>query len=307
MGLDFAPVLLRLALGVVFVYAGAGKLFYTMPLSGPGAARLVSLGLSEAPKAAPSANPEPDAVPTPVPPPPAVPNASPEPSTASPESPEPETETPASTPPADAPVGGPPALPPPTDLARQGAPGETQAKKKPSVTVELPPETETPAAFEGEITVSRRLGLVLAMDGAAQRSQWPSGLSSASALDAMAWAAALTEFIGGWLVLLGLMTRIWALGLAGTMGVALWLTQIGPAMAAGGAFLGFLPPLAISDPARWTTAWETMFFQLTLMCAGGALVLLGGGRLSLDRALFGGGEARDAVRPGVKRPGTMPR
>jgi hypothetical protein len=62
-------------------------------------------------------------------------------------------------------------------------------------------------------------------------------------------------------------------------------------------------------------AWQTLFYQLTLMCAAGALALLGAGGLSLDGALFGGGRHRDA-RMGdrsargagaARRPDTMPR
>jgi uncharacterized membrane protein YphA (DoxX/SURF4 family) len=291
-GLSVAPVLLRFALGAVFVYAGAGKLFYDMPLSGPGAARLVVLGLAEAPEAKP-----PDA--------PTDPTAA-DVSEAADPAPAPGPGDATAPPPGlEGPPVGPVDLPPPQNLGRvDPADGGT----KPNVTVELPKESAAELEFDGEITVSRRLGLVLAMDGAAARGHWPAALATAPALDGLAWAAALTEFIGGWLVLLGLLTRIWSIGLAGTMVVAMWLTQIGPALAAeGGAFLGFLPPLEIADPARWTTAWQTLFYQLTLMCAAGALALLGAGALSLDGALFGGRHRPTKGAAGAHRPDTMPR
>ena len=299
-GLDFAPVFLRLALGAVFVYAGAGKLFYSMPLAGAGASRLVALGLAEPPD--PSANffpngvPPRDAASAPFVPPAVTPPAG--------DAATPDVD-------ADGPPQGPAVLPPPEKLGRRDA---DKPAKKPAVTVVLPEDTTPEIAFDGEISVPRRLGLVLAMDGALARGQWPGALATSEALDGLAWAAALTEFIGGWLVLLGLMTRIWAVGLAGTMVAAMWLTQIGPAMhGSDPAFLGFLPPLQISDPAVWTTAWQTLFHQFTLMCAAAALALIGAGALSLDGMLFGGSRRRPpAARAprsstGAKRPDTMSR
>jgi len=271
LGLDLAPVLLRIALGAVFIHAGAGKLFYTMPVSGVSASKLVGMGLAEA-KA------------------PATGSRGLAPSVLGPGEvlgPGP-SEEPGPAPDADdtAEPTGPENLPPPTKLGHRDP---ADWGNKPDVTVVLPPDQQIDPEVIGELSVSRRLWLVLVMDGAAQRGQWPSALATPDALNALAWAAALTEFIGGWLVLIGLMTRIWALGLASTMVVALWLTQIGPAMAMdSGAFLGFLPPMEMEDPSRWTSAWQTMFFQLTLACAAGALALVGAGWVSLDGLLFGG-------------------
>ena len=297
-GLEFAPVFLRLALGAVFVYAGAGKLFYSMPITGAGAARLVALDLADPPE--PTTSFFPKGVPT---------RTAEDPFAPATDTP-PADDAGAPSVDADGPQG-PAVLPPPEKLGKRDA---DKPAKKPAVTVVLPEDTTPEISFDGEISVSRRLGLVLAMDGAVARGQWPGALATREALDGLAWAAALTEFIGGWLVLLGLMTRIWAVGLAGTMVVAMWLTQIGPAMhGPDPAFLGFLPPLQISDPAVWTSAWQTLFHQFTLMCAAAALALLGAGALSLDGALFGGGRRRDLTAQaskrsaGAKRPDTMSR
>jgi uncharacterized membrane protein YphA (DoxX/SURF4 family) len=254
----------------VFIHAGAGKLFYTMPLSGPPAAKLVGFGLAEpqSPGGGGEGVIDPGDTGTGT-----------------------STDVPGPTepvPPADdiAPPTGPENLPPPENLAH---PDPGDGGQKPDVTVVLPANQDADPALIGEFEVSRRLGLVLAMDGASRRGQWPPALSTPEALNALAWAAALTEFIGGWLVLIGLMTRIWALGLAGTMAVALWLTQVGPSLSLdSGAFLGFLPPMEMDDPMRWTAAWKDLFLQFTLFCCAGALMLQGAGILSLDGLLFGG-------------------
>ena len=268
LGLDLGPVLLRLALGAVFIHAGAGKLFFTMPLSGPLAAKLVGLNLAE-----PQSPEDRD-------------RAAEELDDLAPAATDPVLSEPV--PPLDSasPPTGPEELPPPKHLAH---PDPGDGGRKPEVTVVLPANPQAQAEEIGEITVSRRLGLVLAMDAAARRGQWPPALSTGEAMNALAWTAALTEFVGGWLVLIGLMTRIWALGLAGTMAVALWMTQVGPALTMGsGAFLGFLPPMEMEDPMRWTAAWKDLFLQFTLLCCAGALALQGAGILSFDGLLFGG-------------------
>lgn len=314
-GLGLAPVFLRLALASVFLYAGAGKLFYSMPVSGDAAGRLVSLGLAE-PPAPKAVEPPPRDIVVPTEPSDRVPEAEPVAPDPLPESPategspaEPQSDPELNTSRSLAQVDSPSEQPPPAITPEPVAPSKSSA---PPVTVELPIEAEESASipFVGEIVVSRRLGLVLTMDDAHDRGQWPAALSTAGALDGLAWAAALIEFIGGWLMLLGLMTRIWALGLAGVMAGALWLTQLGPAMASGAAFLWVLPAWEMDDPARWTSAWQPMFFQFTLMCTALAVTLLGAGWPSLDALLFGS-HRHDAIaashrmRSGSRPPATM--
>jgi uncharacterized membrane protein YphA (DoxX/SURF4 family) len=60
--------------------------------------------------------------------------------------------------------------------------------------------------------------------------------------------------------------------------VALWLTQCGPAMQTGGAFLGFLPRHDLLDGM----AWQKFMYQFIILCAGLALVFSGSGALALD-------------------------
>ncbi len=92
---------------------------------------------------------------------------------------------------------------------------------------------------------------------------------------AMAWLAGITELVGGILVLVGLFTRLWALGLAATMAVAFYLTSLD----------GFLETrvfaMAIPDYTRCMA-------QLGLFALAFGLVLTGAGALSLDRMMFRG-------------------
>jgi len=93
-------------------------------------------------------------------------------------------------------------------------------------------------------------------------------------------ALVIAELGGGLLVALGLMTRLGALVLVGTMLGAIWLDQIGPAIQAGRTVLLVLPDHDIWDVA----AWRPLLWQLTLLACAGALGLLGAGAPSLDRA-----------------------
>jgi putative oxidoreductase len=100
----------------------------------------------------------------------------------------------------------------------------------------------------------------------------------------LAWAVAITELAGGLCLLLGLLTRLAAFGIAGVMLGAMWLTQIGPAIQSGKTTLGFLPDYGAFDGMKW----EPLMFQFALCAAALALAFLGPGRLSLDTALLSG-------------------
>jgi uncharacterized membrane protein YphA (DoxX/SURF4 family) len=96
----------------------------------------------------------------------------------------------------------------------------------------------------------------------------------------MAWLAGLTELIGGGLLLVGLFSRLWGLGLAITMGFAFYLTT----WASGAPFDPNLLKLAASaDHALF----NQMFCQLGLGVLALCVCLAGPGPLSLDRVLFG--------------------
>ncbi len=313
--LNVPPLLLRLGLAFVFIYYGAGKLFYEdMPVRGESAAWLANHGFIDEAKLPPVGGPPAD-----------TPTRMPE-------------EADEGTAPAEAPADE----PEPTDergdgngngdgvdgdagdagtqtrtmrdasagfamvLAQQEGgvepAGDGDGDGADAAPADGATERYSPADFGEPVEVSRRLALVLMMRGAAEAGDWPVQLASPTVLGLLSWMAALTEFFGGWLVLLGFLTRLWALGLAGTMFVAMWLTQLAPAIGSDTAYLGFLPELQLSDPAVWTQAWKTLHFQLILMLAALAVFFSGPGMASLDAVLFrrsvrrgrraGGGEAR---------------
>lgn len=105
----------------------------------------------------------------------------------------------------------------------------------------------------------------------------------------LAWAAALTELIAGGLLLIGLATRLSGFSLAVVMGVAMWLTVVGPAIQSGNAWLGFLPAGGFAKPE----VYQMWFMQLAMLAMGLALVFSGPGMLSLDRWIFGGSGTDD--------------
>ena len=88
---------------------------------------------------------------------------------------------------------------------------------------------------------------------------------------ALAWIAAFAELVGGLLILVGLFTRAAAIFTGITMGVALLMVHI-PA--------GF-PTRTIG------TAYTVGEYTVVLLVASLALIFLGAGKLSLERAIFG--------------------
>lgn len=91
---------------------------------------------------------------------------------------------------------------------------------------------------------------------------------------ALGYVAAYSELVGGILLILGLLTRIDALFLAGTMFVAAFVVQL---------------PDALHDPDaaanRVFAAIRSMELPLIILAAMIALMLLGGGRWSVDALL----------------------
>jgi uncharacterized membrane protein YphA (DoxX/SURF4 family) len=256
-----APFLLRLALGVVFVWAGMIKVCGSMPVKGEPAANLANMGVIK--PAAPAA------APTPAP----AGNGS-----AAPAAP--------ATPPAEVPPpkkqGG---LEPtdPTIVASTTPVLLTVASpKQPAYTAEdFPDDVQVkPLYFIALMLKQAASGIDAA--GQPTKAIWPSMLAQDHWPVWLAWACALTELIGGGMVLLGLLTRFWAFSLACVMGVAMWLTEIGPAIASGNTKLGILPN------HDWLNgqAWASFQIQFVMLMVALAVMGLGAGRMSLDRVLF---------------------
>jgi len=95
----------------------------------------------------------------------------------------------------------------------------------------------------------------------------------------MALLCALTELIGGALVLVGFLSRVWGLGLAVTMGVAIYMTTWQPYFDAG-------PLVVAAGETDGHMLYNAIFSQLGLFVLSFGLLLTGPGPLSLDRLLF---------------------
>ncbi|MBT8484961.1 MAG: DoxX family protein [Phycisphaerales bacterium] len=131
------------------------------------------------------------------------------------------------------------------------------------------PETVTPVPVTtpGNAGSARSLHKITLL---CARQNWPQPV-------AMAWAAALTELVGGGLLLLGLFSRIWGLGLAITMAVAFYLVSMN------------INHVHETNPfhfAKNIPNFNTLFSQLGLFVLALGVFFTGPGPLSLDRLLF---------------------
>lgn len=120
---------------------------------------------------------------------------------------------------------------------------------------------------------------------------WPTWAAGGRWPVLLAWAAVVTELVGGAFVLLGFLTRFWSLGLVFTMFVAAWLTSFGPAFQSGNTVWGFIP----NHPRFQLDAWQVPLWQLMLSMGALSLFFMGSGAWSLDRLLFGRGPASGVV------------
>ncbi len=122
-------------------------------------------------------------------------------------------------------------------------------------------------------------------DGTPGKPAWPVRLALDPWPRYIAWASALVELIGGILVLTGFFTRLGAFTLSTVMLSAIWLTQIGPAIASGQTTLMILPTRTWWEPSQWAVP----LWQLANLCMSLALVAAGPGWLALDKAFASGG------------------
>jgi uncharacterized membrane protein YphA (DoxX/SURF4 family) len=137
----------------------------------------------------------------------------------------------------------------------------------PSNQADAPPPATLPATLPAERYTARGLHQITLM---LHERNWPAPI-------ALAWLATLTELLGGALLAVGLFSRLWGLGLAIAMGVALYLTSL-PELQDIGFKLFQMKPKEFS----------TFGLQSALFVLAFGIFLTGAGPLSLDRFLFGG-------------------
>lgn len=147
---------------------------------------------------------------------------------------------------------------------------------------DFPDEVRVRKMWEVALLVQRAAHPVAAEDGSNRVGIWPAPLGSGQWPKWQAIAVAATELGAGVLLVMGLLTRLSALGLMIVTAGAMWLCQIGPAIQAGDAVLGFLPNYPTFD----AEAWRPLMLSFALFMAALSLFLGGPGRPSVDHALF---------------------
>ncbi|MBM4109618.1 MAG: DoxX family protein [Phycisphaerae bacterium] len=190
-----------------------------------------------------------------------------------------------------------PAAPPtpatPTEVKPEAPPAPTGTTPPPPLmALQTPPAQTT--------TVKRMYAIALGVHAAANPKPRDGGSTPMALLPAdlgkgpwpvrLAWAASLTELIGGALIFLGLLTRFSGFSIAIVMLTAMWLTQIGPAMQSGNTIALLLPAHQAFDGEKW----KDLLFQFSLFGSAMALACVGSGALAFDRALF---RAKSAAKP----------
>jgi uncharacterized membrane protein YphA (DoxX/SURF4 family) len=254
LALAVSPVLLRLLLGVTFLWVGLGALVAEERITPEQSAVLANMGVSMSGSGA-TRNPPPDRA------------------------------QPYDSPLDEAPPGG--------GSGMRGQAGHEVIR------VQSGAGAYTPADFLEGARVRRLYLTALSLhaaanpgfDGSGQplKSLWPRRLSERPWPVALAWTAAIFEVLGSLSILVGLLARLWASGLAVLSAGVLWIMHIGPALQTGNAVLGFLPAHAEYDQA----AWMPILWHMALLLSSTALALSGAGAVSLDRALFARAPARE--------------
>lgn len=265
-GLNVPPVLLRLCLGVIFLWAGLGKVASSAEVSGADAALLANMGVIRR---------EPPAPPPAITAPSGKGKAGLEPEREwrpwSPLVPAAQTSTPG------------------TGSAPGTGPGAPVGGRPAYTAADFPTPVRVLSLYRLAILVQRSASPGVGEGGKPEMALVPRGLGQGAWPARLAWAAAVTELVGGACLIVGLLTRFWSLALAGVMVVAIWLTELGPAVRSGNTVLGVLPAYGAFDVA----AWQRLMFQSCCLVMALSLAALGSGRLGLDHALLSKGEDVD--------------
>lgn len=260
--LSVPPLLLRLVLAIIFFWAGYAKCFGTFEVTDENRAALIAAGVLNESGAVvdPIPVPEPE-VEVPATEPDAIPEEEPQP--VSPVEPAPSVDEPLT----DQGLDGPGEV----LLVAQTAPAATKVRMANNIAMALHAAAHPQPVTDDQGVTTTPMALV------------PDTLGSPPWAVRLAWAAAITELAAGILLLVGLFSRLGGLSVAWIMGVAIWLTQIGPAIQSGNTFLGFLPQFELY---KMQDA-KDLLFQLALLAMGLAIAFSGGGMLSIDRFIFG--------------------
>jgi len=298
---NVVPFLARIVLAAAFVTAGWNKISTETTFSGDEAATLRSLGVTGRPVTVSAASHTgiqlasftfEAATPPTAPPPTAPPSATPPPSAP------PKTDVPAKAPPSTPaatgpsappsaprslpPIGLPPIGLPPTGLPPTGLPpiGPPTGETKPSnaATDSAVPARPTPVYEPDAFSSGTASGTALGdptplMARSLHRITLMVHAQGWSEPVYQAYAAVFVELVGGALLLLGLFSRLWGLGLAVTMAVAFLLTSW-PTLQNTSLFA-----LSVAD-------FNKLYCQTGLFVLAFGVMLTGAGALSLDRMIF---------------------
>jgi len=276
--LTICPVFLRIALGVTFIWFGLSK-FDMTTFKGPQAARLVELGWAR------SLTPVPVTVPSDTP---TVDEDSTEGESAEADTPSDESATiekfftnrlksETDTPP-DADLDEPLTMgeTPPVE------PTEEVEEVEPSAdTVEPPVVDDSEPFVAGQVNALGLYKVSLLLD---EHFPFPALVTKIGG-----WVAGGVEVLGGALLLIGLFSRVWGLGLSFTMVLAMYLTTcqtVQSALPDTGGWGKVCPTVQSLDHA----AVQTGFFQYALLAMSLFILFGGPGAISIDRLLFGGGK-----------------
>lgn len=238
LAIGVAPLLLRIALAITFIWAGLGKVAATMPVSGERAATLANMGVSI---------PNAPVLPTPTPGLDGPPDGEPM--------------------PADGFRGGAPA----------GGKGAAARGRPQYEAFDFPKTEEVRRVYGVALRIHSAAHPGLDENGDRLPAIWPARLAQETAPRWLAWCVVLAELGGGIALLLGVLTRIAALSIAMVMAGAMWLDQIGPAVQLGQTVLGFLPDRPAFDPEGWRALlWQFMLFMsaLAVVFAGSGMLAL---------------------------------
>lgn len=120
--------------------------------------------------------------------------------------------------------------------------------------------------------------------GNERRALWPAVLGQGDWPAFIGWTTAITEILAGFFLLIGLLTRFWALMLCFIAGGAMWLMELGPSVQDGTSRMALLPGHDVFN----TALWEGFMWKFSLLMTALALMLMGPGPASVDRAVFRG-------------------